>query len=148
MCVVCLFCFVIIKTNNIYLKGRKRENRQTKDNTLRNRVKCNVLMSCVNFYCTHIYKLTNAGKYCVHTGKKNTVLTEMIEPVFTVHISPVHLPPMVTVAFTWLHSHMSDVSLDALRLVADILQEIKSTFWSERPEMPERARQERTAMCT
>lgn len=71
----------------------------------------------------------------------------MIEPVYSSHFSS-SPPPVVPVAFTWLHSHVSDVSLDALLLVADILKEIKSTFWSKRPRNVRETKTERTAMCT
>lgn len=138
--VVCLFCFVTIKTNKIYLKRRKKkENRQAKDNTLRNHVKCNVLMSCVNFYCTHIYKqyvniacTLGKKKYCAEWNDRTC-----LQFTFQQFPSPRGSCCLHLASFTreW-------------RQLGCILKEIKSTFWSKRPRNVRETKTERTAMCT
>lgn len=72
-------------------------------------------MSCVNFYCnvhTYINSQMQRNIVCI-LGKKYCTDCNDRTCVYGSHFtsSP---PPMVTVAFTWLHSHMSDVSSDAL----------------------------------
>lgn len=98
-------------------------------------------LAWISIVHTYINSQMQRHIVCILGKKKYWLLqTAMTGPVFTVHISPVPLPHGYCCLHLASFTHEWR-QLGCITLVADILQEIESTFWSKRPEMSERPRQ-------